>query len=112
MRTTKNVSITMPVAMVRETARLAKRENRTISELVREALRQYKTNSGRKHQDDLAQIASLLAEIKKKPMTEKDLRAEEKRLMEYGARQAKKLGIKERDVVRIIHESRASRRAS
>jgi hypothetical protein len=102
----------MPVAMVKATARLAKRENRTISELVREALRQYKTNGGRKDQTDLARIASILAEAKRKPMTEKDLRAEEKRLMEYGARQSKKLGIKERDIVRIIHESRARRTAS
>ena len=41
MRTTKNVSITMPIAMVKDAARLAKRENRTMSELMREALRRY-----------------------------------------------------------------------
>ena len=114
MRTTGNISITMPVALVRETARLAKRENRTISGLLREALRQYKANVERKDkgQNDLAQIATILADAKSEPMTAKNLRAEEKRLLEYGARQAKTLGIKERDVVRIIHESRAGRRAS
>jgi len=33
-------------------------------------------------------------------------------LMAYGAKQAKKLGIKDRDVVRIIREFRANNRAS
>ena len=40
------------------------------------------------------------------------LRAENARLMAYGARQAKKAGIKERDLARVIHESRSRRRSS
>jgi metal-responsive CopG/Arc/MetJ family transcriptional regulator len=41
MRTTKVVSITMPPAMFEEAQTLAMQENRTMSELVREALRRY-----------------------------------------------------------------------
>ena len=41
MRATKKVSISMPVAVAKDAERLAKRENRTMSELVREALRCY-----------------------------------------------------------------------
>jgi CopG family transcriptional regulator/antitoxin EndoAI len=41
MRTTKVVSITMPPPLFEQTQALAKEENRTMSELVREALRYY-----------------------------------------------------------------------
>ena len=41
MRTTKVLSITLPAPMLKEARELAKQENRTMSELVREALRRY-----------------------------------------------------------------------
>ena len=41
MRTTKVYSITMPPEMAKQAERLAKKENRTMSELMREALRHY-----------------------------------------------------------------------
>jgi CopG family transcriptional regulator/antitoxin EndoAI len=41
MRTTKVVSITMPPPLFEQAQALAKQENRTMSELVREALRHY-----------------------------------------------------------------------
>jgi Arc/MetJ-type ribon-helix-helix transcriptional regulator len=41
MRTTKVYSITMPPEMGKQVERLARKENRTMSELVREALRRY-----------------------------------------------------------------------
>jgi hypothetical protein len=37
--------------------------------------------------------------------------AEDERLARYGAAQAKKLGLKPKDVNRVIHEHRQSRRA-
>ncbi len=45
MRTMKTLSITLPPEMLDSAERLAKREHRTMSELVREALRQYERNS-------------------------------------------------------------------
>ena len=41
MRTTKVYSIIMPPDMAKQAERLAKKENRTMSELMREALRRY-----------------------------------------------------------------------
>lgn len=41
MRTSRTVSISLPPAQLRESMRLARKENRTMSELVREALRRY-----------------------------------------------------------------------
>jgi CopG family transcriptional regulator / antitoxin EndoAI len=41
MRTTQVLSVTLPSPMLKEARDLAKQENRTMSELVREALRQY-----------------------------------------------------------------------
>lgn len=41
MRTTKTISISLPPAQYKKAERLARKENRTMSELVREALRRY-----------------------------------------------------------------------
>jgi CopG family transcriptional regulator/antitoxin EndoAI len=41
MRTTRVVSITLPPAMFEDAQALARQENRTMSELMREALRRY-----------------------------------------------------------------------
>lgn len=41
MRTTKIMSLSLPPEMVREVERIVKKENRTKSELFREALRKY-----------------------------------------------------------------------
>jgi CopG family transcriptional regulator / antitoxin EndoAI len=41
MRTSKTLSITLPPEMLARAEQIAQRENRTLSELVREALRQY-----------------------------------------------------------------------
>ncbi|MFN2446113.1 MAG: ribbon-helix-helix protein, CopG family [Vicinamibacterales bacterium] len=41
VRTTTNISITLPPEMLESAQKLAKAENRTMSELVREALRSY-----------------------------------------------------------------------
>ena len=39
MRTTRNLTISLPPAMLRDMERAAKREDRTLSELVRESFR-------------------------------------------------------------------------
>ena len=43
MRIAKTISITLPPDMLADAQAIAKRENRTMSELFREALRQYKS---------------------------------------------------------------------
>lgn len=79
MKTTSVVSITMPTVMLKGVQATAKEENRTMSELVREALRQYTVYS---------QFKTLQAE---------------------GIKQTKKLGIKAKDVQRLIEEVRQER---
>jgi predicted transcriptional regulator len=55
MRTTRVVSVTLPPALFEQAQALAKAENRTMSELVREALRHYEF-----HQD-MEKMRSLMA---------------------------------------------------
>ena len=80
MRSTKNVSITVPPTLLREAEAVAKREGRTKSELFREALRRYVTQS------------------------------EYRELQQFGRKQAKKLGLQEADVERLVQESRRESR--
>ena len=81
MRTTKVLSITLPEAMLVIAKERAKKENRTMSELVSEALRRYEA------------VQRL------------------KELQSYGEKRARELGIKEEDVDRLIHEYRTERRS-
>lgn len=79
MRTSKILSLSLPPELLREADRVAKKEGRTKSELFREALRRY---------------------LQERRWAE---------LREYGARQARKLGIRETEVGRLIAEYRAGR---
>jgi Arc/MetJ-type ribon-helix-helix transcriptional regulator len=82
MRTTKVLSITLPEPMLAVAKERAKKENRTMSELVREALRRY-------------EWTEFLKEIGP-----------------YAQERAEAAGIlTEEDVDRVIHEARAERRA-
>jgi metal-responsive CopG/Arc/MetJ family transcriptional regulator len=78
MRTSKVVSITLPPEMAAEAEQLAKREKRTMSELMREAFRRYK----RQREWDDANA--------------------------YGRVKAQQLGVTEADVVRLIKAFRAA----
>lgn len=80
MRTTKTLSITIPPEMLSRAEALAKKENRTMSELVREALRCY----------------------------ERQRWWEEANA--YGRARAEMLGIRQEDVDRLIHEYRQEKR--
>ena len=79
MRTTKVISLSLPPELLREAERIAKKEGRTRSELFREALRRYILES----------------------------RWEE--LKRYGAGKARRLGIREDEVERLIQEFRRER---
>ena len=77
-RVSKVISVSIPPGMDREVQRVAREESRTRSELFREALRQY--------------IAT---------------RSRWRALQQYGAKQVKKLGIKESDIESLIDEYRS-----
>lgn len=76
MRTTAPLSITFPSEMLKRAKKLAGKENRTMSELIREAFREYE----RKRRWD--------------------------EINAYGRAKAAELGITEGDVPRIVRESR------
>jgi Arc/MetJ-type ribon-helix-helix transcriptional regulator len=81
MRTTKAISITLPEPMLDSAKARAKKENRTMSELVREALRRY-------------EASQWLAEVQM-----------------YGQERAAAVGVvTDEDVDRVVHEARKERR--
>jgi CopG family transcriptional regulator/antitoxin EndoAI len=82
MRNTKTLSVTLPPDMLRRAQSIAKKESRTMSELIREALRHYERRSW---WDEVNT---------------------------YGRLKAARQGIREDDVDRLIHEARADKRAA
>jgi CopG family transcriptional regulator / antitoxin EndoAI len=81
MKTSKTLSVTLPPEMLKRARSMARKESRTMSELVREALRHYERRSW---WDDVNT---------------------------YGQAKAKAREIHEEDVSRLIDESRAEQRA-
>jgi len=114
-RTTRVLGFSVPPAMAKEVETLAKAENRTRSELFREMVRVYRRYCQQRDRDETRWVMNLIEEAKaeqlKNPMTVSELVAENDRLVRYGARQARKLGIKPEDIDRIVHEHRQSRKA-
>jgi predicted transcriptional regulator len=82
MRNTRTLSVTLPPDMLKRAQSIAKKECRTMSELIREALRHYERRSW---WDDVNA---------------------------YGRAQAERRGIREQDVDRLVHEVRASTHAN
>jgi AbrB family looped-hinge helix DNA binding protein len=60
----------------------------------------------------IEKITELLEEAKKNLMTPREFAAMDREIKAYGARQAKKTGIKEEDVPRIVREFRARNRGT
>jgi hypothetical protein len=57
-------------------------------------------------------VMQIIEQAKQNLMSAGELTAENARLMAYGAGQAKKAGIEERDILRITHDARSRRRVS
>jgi hypothetical protein len=109
-RITKVIGFSVLPTQAKEVEQLAKAERRTKSELFREMLRVYKRY---RKQRDLAEddwVMKLIWEAKEEqaenPMSVEDMLKESAELARYGAAQAKKLRIKEKDIPRIIQERR------
>jgi hypothetical protein len=65
MRTTKNLTISLPPQQLREMERTAKRENRTMSELMRESFRRYQLAEAERQLLADPMRATRLAELKR-----------------------------------------------
>ncbi len=95
-RTTKVYSITMPPEMGRQAEQLAKRESRTMSELMREAFRRY-------------QIEQAERRLMSDPMRSKRL-AEFRRLLNELREEAKQKGLDKLSMRQIDAEIAAARK--
>jgi len=112
-RTTKILGFSVPPVVVKEVESLAKEENRTKSELFREMVRVYRRYRRQREEDEEKWVMNIIKEAKaeqrQNPMNADEMIKESYRLARYGSKQAKKLGIKSKDINRIIHEFRAER---
>jgi predicted transcriptional regulator len=81
MRTTKTLSITIPPEMLSRAEALAKKENRTMSELIREALRYYERQRWWEESNAFGRASAAATSVRN-----------------------------EEDVVRAVHEYRAAQR--
>jgi len=111
-RTTQILAFSVPPAVVKEIENLAKHERRTKSELFREMVRVYERYRAQRDSDEQRWVENLIAEAKAEqsehPLTVKEMLKESDRIARYGERQAKKLGIKPKDISRLVHEYRRS----
>jgi hypothetical protein len=114
--TMKHVGFTVPPPMEEELEQMAKEEHRTKSELFREMVRVYRSYRKRHPEPEIDDewvmqvIREAQEEEKRNPMTDEEFLREFRELAQYGAGQAKKVGIDVEDdevVNRIIHEERA-----
>jgi metal-responsive CopG/Arc/MetJ family transcriptional regulator len=114
-RTTKIIGFSVPPTTVKEVEALAREERRTKSELFREMVRVYRRYRVQRDRDEDRWIKGIVEEARveqeKSPMSEEQLLKESDRLSRYGARQAKKLGIKPKDIDRLVHDYRTRKQA-
>jgi len=80
MRTSKTLSVSLPPAQLKRAERLARKENRTLSELVREALRHYEQKQEAPFNYDLIAALRAVQESAKRAgldkLTEREIDAE------------------------------------
>src|ERR1041385_7524617 len=101
------VKLTPPVA--RTAKRLAAREKRPVSEIVADALLQYEAARRPEIPETDVEWEHFIQKVKNEPMTEAELRAESQHVTKVISGQARRLGIRNRDTERIVHDSRAAR---
>jgi metal-responsive CopG/Arc/MetJ family transcriptional regulator len=114
-RTTQILAFSVPPTVVKEIETLAKQERRTKSELFREMVRVYQRYRAQRELDEQHWVENVIAEAKaeqsKHPISVEEMHKESDRIARYGERQAKKLGIKPKDISRLVHEYRRSRKS-
>ena len=115
-RMTKVMGFSVPPALAEEVERVARADRRTKSELFREMFHVYQLYRKQREQEEEGWVMDLIREAKeeqeKNPLAPEDLVKELKELAQEVSLQAKKRGIRPRDVNRIIDESRKRWRTS
>jgi hypothetical protein len=115
-RMTKVIGFSVPPALAEEVEQVAKAERRTKSELFREMFRVYQVYRKQREEEEERWVMDLIRETQeeqgKNPMSPEDIVKELKNLAHDVSLQAKKRGIRPKDVNRIVDESRKRWRAS
>jgi len=113
-RTTKMIGFSVPPSIAEELKQVAIEERRTKSELFREMFRLYQTYRHQLHQAEEERFQHMIDEAiaegqseKENPtMTDAEMDKRQQELLRYGEQQAKRLGIAEKDVDRIVYARR------
>jgi len=106
----------VPPALARRMEKIARQERRTPIALLREMLRVYERHKQKQEEEPYTEewVMNLVREVEEEdrlhPKTQEELDREDEELRCYADAQTKKLGIKEKDIVRLIHERRKRRR--
>lgn len=112
-RTTKVVGFSVPPDIAQAVEQVAQEERRTKSDLFREMFRLYQRYRKQRAWQEERWVEEAIQEAQQEqvaaPMTEESLLAESEHLMQYGAQQAKTLGIKPKNLNRLVHEYRAGK---
>ncbi|MEO8662764.1 MAG: ribbon-helix-helix domain-containing protein [Bryobacteraceae bacterium] len=94
MRTSKTISVSMPPAQLKQIERLAKKENRTMIELIREALRQYQQQQEARVNSDLIAALRAVQEDAKRVRLDRLSQSEINREVETSRREQRQKRIK------------------
>lgn len=109
------IGFSVPPALARDVESLAKEERRTKSELFREMVRVYRRYRVHRDRDEERWVANLVEQVKaeerQRPTPAGELIREDDELLAYGARQARKLAIKPKDIDALVHAHRQRRQA-
>ena len=117
-RTTKMIGFSVPPSIAEEVRQVAQEERRTKSELFREMFRFYTTYRHQLHKAEEERFQRMIDEAiaegqreKENPtMTQEEIDKLEQELLRYGEQQAKRQGIAEKDVDRIVYARRKQKK--
>jgi hypothetical protein len=113
-KTTESSEFVIPPALARQAAKIAREEGRTAGALFGDMLRAYKDRRKQRKPNDEAWASRLWRQAQREerlhPMTADEAEREDQELLRYGEAQAKKRGIKEKDIPELTQKRRLARR--
>jgi hypothetical protein len=109
-RTTETSGFSIPPAFLRKAAKIAREEHLTPPQLLNDMLDVYQQHRKQQKPYDEAWVMNIVREVEEEdrihPPTKEELDKEDKELRRYGVAQAKKLGLKDKDIDRLLQERR------
>jgi hypothetical protein len=109
-RTTETSDFSIPPAFIRKAAKIAKEEHLSPPQLLNNMLDVYQQHRKQHKPYDEAWVMNIVREVEEEdrlhPPTKEELDKEDKELRRYGVAQAKKLGLKAKDIDRLLQERR------